>query len=169
MIQAEDVREIMAALRQANISAWLDGGWGVDALVGHQTRAHDDLDLVISLQDAETVMGVLAPLKFRLHEDERPTRFVLTDHQGRGIDFHTVTFDEEGGGIQQLHDGSSYRYPPEGFHGEGSVNDVPMPCLSVEVQVECHLGYQPSENDYHDMHILADHYRVTLPERFQRT
>lgn len=26
---------------------WLDGGWGVDALLGRQTRPHDDMDIVI--------------------------------------------------------------------------------------------------------------------------
>jgi hypothetical protein len=26
---------------------WLDGGWGVDALVGEQTREHEDLNLIV--------------------------------------------------------------------------------------------------------------------------
>lgn len=30
-------------LTAAGIRVWVDGGWGVDALVGRQTRHHDDL------------------------------------------------------------------------------------------------------------------------------
>ena len=38
-----DARLVHAVL-DAVPDAVVDGGWGVDALVGRQTRAHDDLD-----------------------------------------------------------------------------------------------------------------------------
>jgi lincosamide nucleotidyltransferase A/C/D/E len=167
VVTAEDVTEIMSALGQQGVAAWLDGGWGVDALVGHQTRPHGDLDLVISLEDANSAIDALARLGFDLHDDERPTRFVLSDSHHRSIDFHTVTFDGEGGGIQQLQDGNSYRYPPHGFQGKGHVNVVPLPCLIVDVQVECHLGYEPSETDRHDLRLLASNFGVELPEPYR--
>ena len=31
----------------AGFDLWIGGGWGVDALVGHQTRPHDDLGVVL--------------------------------------------------------------------------------------------------------------------------
>jgi lincosamide nucleotidyltransferase A/C/D/E len=34
-------------LQAVGIPIWLDGGWGVDALLGEQTRPHDDLDIVV--------------------------------------------------------------------------------------------------------------------------
>jgi len=34
-------------LRALGIEIWLDGGWGVDALLGEQTRPHKDLDIVV--------------------------------------------------------------------------------------------------------------------------
>jgi len=34
-------------LRALGIEIWLDGGWGVDALLGEQTRPHEDLDIVV--------------------------------------------------------------------------------------------------------------------------
>ena len=46
MMLAHDVLEIVAGLDAAGVRVWLDGGWGVDALIRHQTRDHEDLDLV---------------------------------------------------------------------------------------------------------------------------
>jgi lincosamide nucleotidyltransferase A/C/D/E len=35
----------------AGLVVWLDGGWGVDALLGYRSRPHQDLDLVIARDD----------------------------------------------------------------------------------------------------------------------
>ena len=43
-----DVIEVYSSLLERGIGIWVDGGWGVDALLGRQTRAHADLDIVIS-------------------------------------------------------------------------------------------------------------------------
>jgi lincosamide nucleotidyltransferase A/C/D/E len=40
-----EVLELLAAGAASRV--WVDGGWTVDALVGRQTRLHDDLDLAI--------------------------------------------------------------------------------------------------------------------------
>src|SRR5689334_1515053 len=114
-MHAADVLAVLAALDGAGIPAWLDGGWGVDALAARQTRPHSDLDLVIALDQASRAEVALRPLGFALVEDARPTRFVLGDGAGRQIDCHTVTFDSTGGGIQELPAGPAFRYPPEGF------------------------------------------------------
>jgi lincosamide nucleotidyltransferase A/C/D/E len=52
MMTADDVLEVIDALEGAGVSVWIDGGWGIDALVGEQTRPHDDLDVVIRIEDA---------------------------------------------------------------------------------------------------------------------
>src|SRR4051794_3463078 len=41
-MSAEEVVAIVARLQGAALAVWLDGGWGVDALVRRQTRPHDD-------------------------------------------------------------------------------------------------------------------------------
>ncbi len=43
----EQAVELLGQLEEAGVQVWVDGGWGVDALIGYQTREHDDLDLVI--------------------------------------------------------------------------------------------------------------------------
>jgi lincosamide nucleotidyltransferase A/C/D/E len=163
MMRGADVVEVVGRLDGAGVRAWLDGGWGVDALVGDETRDHDDLDVVIALDDAQAARDALAPLGYALAEDEMPTRFVVRAPGDRRIDFHTVTFDAQGGGVQRLQDGSSWRYPPEGFAGVGRVAGHAMRCLTAEVQVRTHVGYDPDDTDRHDMRLLRDRLGVALP------
>ena len=64
---AELVPEVLGALDEAGVEAWLAGGWGVDALLGEQTRPHLDLDLVFDAdRDGERrALEALAELGFR--------------------------------------------------------------------------------------------------------
>lgn len=66
MMLAHDVLEIADRLDAAGVRAWLDGGWGVDALIRHQTRDHEDLDLVIPLPAADAARHALRALGFRV-------------------------------------------------------------------------------------------------------
>lgn len=163
-----DVLEIVWSLQAAGIDCWLDGGWGVDALLGEQTREHSDLDLLAELKRMPDAIATLSGVGFQLTEDERPTRLVLRDVAGRQIDIHTVVFDEGGGGVQALPGGRSYRYPTEGFSGVGTVGGKRLPCLTAAVQIECHLGYDPTEKDRRDVTLLADRFRLLLPGPYQR-
>ena len=162
-ISARDLLAIVDRLHQARVRIWLDGGWGIDALLGEQTRDRDDLDVVIALDDAQAARDALAPLGYAVVEDELPTRFVVRAPGDRRVDFHTVTFDPAGGGVQRLQDGSSWRYPPEGFSGCGRVDGRAVACLTPEVQVLTHLGYDPDDTDRHDMRVLRDRLGVALP------
>jgi len=164
----ESVLELLGRLRGAGVEAWIDGGWGVDALAGEQTRPHDDLDLVVRLSDAAAIREALAPLGFAEVENELPTRFVLADAVERRIDLHTVEFDESGGGVQTHQDGSAFRYPPEGFT-EGGILGRPVPCISAKIQLACHLGYEPDEKDLHDVHLLHARFGLPLPVPYDTT
>lgn len=163
MMSAQDVIEVLNMLEAAGVASWLDGGWGVDALIGEQTRSHVDLDLVITLDQAAAVRAALRALGFVVVEDELPTRFVMGDSVNRRIDFHTVIFDSAGGGIQRLQDGTSFRYPPEGFADQGHVGALPVRCLSAKVQVLCHTGYMPDADDIHDLRLLHDRLGIASP------
>ena len=163
MMQTLDVLEIVEALNSASMRVWLDGGWGVDALIGRQTRDHDDLDLVLALSEANVAQRTLVALDFTITENEATACFVAHDGRGRRVDVHTVAFDKEGGGLQQLEDGASWRYPPEGFSGSGRVGGRTVACLTAEVQILCHTCYEPDETDHRDMRLLADSYGLALP------
>jgi hypothetical protein len=47
------------------VTVWLDGGAGLDALLGEQTRLHEDLDVAIARQECPPAEESLAALGFR--------------------------------------------------------------------------------------------------------
>lgn len=168
MMTAEDVLAVMGRLTDAGVEVWLDGGWAADAALGEQTRDHDDLDLVGRLGDVEAADEALASLGYRLSLDERPIRVVWDAGNGRSVDYHTIEFDEGGGGIQGLPGGATCRYPPEGFSGIGEIASHRLPCLTPELQVHfCHQGYEPGEKDRHDITSLCERLGLALPEAYR--
>jgi lincosamide nucleotidyltransferase A/C/D/E len=166
MMPAHEVLRVMEKLGESGVSAWLDGGWGVDALLERQTRDHEDLDLVIELRQADAARQALRELAYEMTLDERPTRLVVRSSDGREIDLHTVVLDEDGGGVQHLQNGRSYRYPPEGFARRGKIAGRLLSCLTPEVQLECHTGYDPTDTDRHDVNMLVERFRLPPPKGY---
>ena len=159
--------EAVTTLEAAGVRVVVDGGWGVDALLGEQTREHDDLDIVAALEDIDAILAALAHWRLRIVEDQRPVRCVLGGSGDRRIDVHTVTFDAIGGGVQPQPSGGSFRYPPEGFVA-GAIAGTAVRCISPEVQLLCHLGYEPGETDRHDMELLFQQFDLERPEAYHR-
>ena len=54
------------------MDVWVHGGWGIDALLGEQTRAHDDLDVIIRADDVKALIRVTRELGFAMMTDELP-------------------------------------------------------------------------------------------------
>jgi len=167
VVPADAVLQILDALCAAGLRVWLDGGWGVDALLGTQTRDHEDVDLVVELERIDDVLRTLAPLGYRLATDHLPTRAVLRSADGGQIDLHPVHFDAEGIGWQRGAgpDGNDCPYPADGF-GRGRVLTSAVPCLTAQLQVEHHRGYAPRARDRHDMAALATAVGITLPDPY---
>lgn len=163
-MQPDEVLTVVGALQARNLQVWVDGGWGVDALLGEVTRPHDDVDLVVELKALPEVYRCLSPLGLRLSEDLSPVRVVLRSPHGRQVDLHPVTFAEDGTGWQvgASPDGSDCPYPSEGFT-EGQILETIVPCLSAELQLEHHSGYLPRDRDRSDMIRLAGRFGLDLP------
>jgi lincosamide nucleotidyltransferase A/C/D/E len=160
---------ILDLLERASIEVWLDGGWGVDALLGHPSRPHKDIDLVVRVSDVPRMMDTLAAEGFVLHDGQIPQSFVLEDTEGLQIDVHSIVFDEVGNGVYRMQNGVDWIYPAEGFKGRGFVGDRPVQCLSATTQVLCHAdGYEPAEKDIQDMELLRQKYGVQLPPSLRR-
>jgi len=161
---AAAVVELLDRLAAAGIETWLDGGWGVDALIGTQSRPHKDVDLIPRVADVPRLLALLAPRGFAIREGAPPDSFVLADGRGLEIDVHAVTFDDQGGGIYRMENGEDWRFAPDSFDGRGVVAGRACRCLSAEAQVLGHAqGYEPTEKDRRDMRLLADRFGVELP------
>jgi lincosamide nucleotidyltransferase A/C/D/E len=154
---------VLDVLEAVGIDVWLDGGWGVDALLERQTRGHDDLDLVVELAQADRIIELLHGLGYSQVAGAPPKSFVMVDARGRQVDIHPVKFDAQGGGVYQMDDGNEWVYPSEGFKGVGSVNERPVRCLSPEVQVLVHAGYELTRKDYRELYLLRERFGVEPP------
>lgn len=161
-MSAADLVRVLERLEEAGVSVWLDGGWGVDALLGQQTREHDDLDLVAELSDSERIVEALRGLDYVVVAGVPPRSFVLVDPVGRQVDVHPVVF-VEGGGRYEMDEGRQWLYPEQGFHGRGSVAGTSVHCLSPEVQVLVHAGYELRE-DYRELFLLRERFGVVVPD-----
>jgi lincosamide nucleotidyltransferase A/C/D/E len=138
-------------LQAVSADVWIGGGWGIDALLGTQTRAHRDLDLMHRHEQEPTVVATLAEAGFTESLDWRPVRFVVADAQGREIDLHPLVFAPDGSATQASTDpGCPFIYPAASFV-TGEIQSRTVPCLSAEQQVYFHQGYEPTDRDRHDM------------------
>jgi lincosamide nucleotidyltransferase A/C/D/E len=163
-MDAPSLIRVVDRLERNDIDVWLDGGWGVDALLGEETREHDDLDLVAELRHSERSVDLLRGLGYELVAGAPPKSFVLVDELGRQVDVHPVTFDAEGGGVYQMEGGREWIYPAQGFSGQGRVEGRTVRCLSPEVQVLVHAGYELGEKDYRELYLLRERFGVHLPD-----
>lgn len=160
MMAALDVLSVLNLLDVQAIEVWLDGGWGVDALFGEQTREHDDLDLVIDATRVGEAQQLLEAVGFAVERDWLPTALALRDANGRAIDLHPVALTADGGGDQTLLDGALFHYGPP---APGCVDGQVVRCVALETQLLCHLGYEPDDDDRADMRRLAERFGVALP------
>lgn len=152
---------LIDSLERSAIEIVVDGGWGVDALLGSETRQHDDLDLVITMELAEEGRDVLEDEGFVLTLDERPVRMQFHDLDGHGVEFHTVVVDERGA-WQTQPDGSRFLYPASGLSTTGTIGGRQVRCISPELQVSCHSDYTRSEKDEWDLNALHEAFGIDI-------
>src|SRR3954471_14934729 len=99
-MQLTEVIRVLDALADAGIPAWLEGGGGVDALVGHQTRAHRDVDVDIDASQEAEALAVLQTLGYEIETDWRPNRVELGLSGLGWIDVHPLQFQRDGSALQ---------------------------------------------------------------------
>jgi lincosamide nucleotidyltransferase A/C/D/E len=164
VMTAEDALELIMLFEQNQIEVTLDGGWGVDALIGQQTRAHTDLDIVIAYNDVTRLRELLEARGYRDEPDPeaRECNFLMGDGLGHYVDIHTVSFDP----VEHPEYGSDY--PIESLNGKGSISGYPVRCISLEYMVKFHTGYEVDETDFHDVKALCQHFGIEMPAVYNR-
>ena len=141
-------------LSAAGARVWIDGGWGVDALLGRQTRVHGDLDLGVARPDLELVVELLAGVGYAVTDRRYEQVTVqLTAADGSRVDLHPST-PLEGGGTEQVDfDGNRYFIGPA---VGGEIAGEAVRCLPVQAQVRAHSGYELRPTDLHDLASLRE-------------
>jgi lincosamide nucleotidyltransferase A/C/D/E len=166
---ARDVTEFYRQLEVLGIEIWIDGGWGVDALLGEQTRTHADLDIVGQQKDLASVIAFLEKRGFHElpREDSRPWNFVMGNGKDKEIDLHVIVFDEAGNGLYGPPECGEGMYPSDALQGRGTVAGMPVRCISPEFQIRSHMGYPSNEADVKDVTALARRFGLHTPEEYQ--
>lgn len=138
----------------ADIPVWIAGGWGIDALVGRQTRQHLDLDLLFNRDHEGLVIAMLERKAYSETVDWRPGRFVMNDGT-RELDLHPMEVLDAGGAILHTHTDQRFAFRRIDFV-EGRIDDRTVPCLSAAKQWEFHQGYEPTDKDRRDLELLKE-------------
>jgi len=163
-MRAQDVVRVLDALEGGGVDVWVNGGWGVDALLEEQTREHDDLDIVVAVDHVPALIVLLANLGYSEIKawPDSPEVIVLRDPDDRRVDMHPVRFDDEGRGIQRIEGGRDWAYPAAGFAGTGTIGGRAIRCLTPEAQILCHADYELDEDDIRDVEALRARFGVEL-------
>jgi lincosamide nucleotidyltransferase A/C/D/E len=167
LMPAEYVTTLITLFENSAIRVWVDGGWGVDALLGEQSRPHRDLDIAVDRDVLSQVVALLTTSGYEVFQDELPTRVELGDDQGHRVDIHPLTFDSRGNGLQDLRDGTCGIYTAEGLSGKGLIHGVVVNCLSPALQMRFHEGYKPDEHDVKDVYALHHRFGIDVPEEYR--
>lgn len=155
-MKATDVIDLYVALENLGIKIWVDGGWAVDALLGKQTRQHEDLDIAVEHKN-------MARLKEHLEsqgyaeiqgDEEKKWDGVWRDNAGHEIDAHAFSFDADNHVMEENH-WAGFR--KNSLAGSGLIAGTIVRCASLEHLLRTHDGTKRNlrEKDHKDMEILC--------------
>jgi lincosamide nucleotidyltransferase A/C/D/E len=155
---------VVTRLRRASVDFWIEGGWGVDALLGEETRPHDDLDIGVRLDDLPRLEKALA--EFRRSDAEWPSAIVYEDAARGRVDAHPLLFDAEGDGWQANASGlSPHKWPRNGLRGRGRIAGVEVPCITAELQLRWHVYPEFDDIDWRDVQLVGERFGLEPPEQ----
>ncbi len=167
MIRASGVVDLHRQLIERGVDWCIVGGWGVDALVGEQTRPHKDLDVLLPLAAMNEALSLLAEQGFHLAyawEESQPvvcghplvgmpapSAFVLDHRDGRQVDVHV--YDVREGKVSALWD-TDRTLRPDDLAAVGTIDAVQVRCMSAAMQLVCHQGYNLPAAQAEDVRLL---------------
>jgi len=165
-MEAEDVLNLYKLFKENDIEVWIDGGWGIDALLGKQTRPHKDLDIAINHKDKPKFRKLLEERGYKdlVRSDTSDWNFVLGDDKGKEVDVHTFLFDEGGNNVYGTD------YPKQSLTGTGIINGESVNCIAPEWVVKFHAqaAYEPKEKDLQDVNAICDKFSIEPPENYKK-
>ncbi|MHB9861075.1 nucleotidyltransferase domain-containing protein [Streptomyces sp. YIM S03343] len=168
---AADVLAVLDTLRRAEVRGWLAGGWGVDALLGLQTRRHGDVDVVLAWDGGveERARSALAglgfqPLRDQVFSDDRllSVRWAVDDGlvvvDLLPVDLARRPFTA----LRSMRETSQTAAATVVTSADpapddcGVVSGHVVPCLPLRLQLAAHQGYPPRRSDRHDIALLQE-------------
>ena len=153
-----DVTELLTARR---VPHWLFGGWAVDFAVGHVTREHSDVEIIVWRRDLDAVHGLLAELGFDAHEREEWCVDYRRSADGELLMVSLLAHNDAG---QTITPGpfAGWPWPESAFQGPpGQLGDVAVPMITADEQARVKefyfgaaTGDPPRRKDVEDIAVL---------------
>jgi lincosamide nucleotidyltransferase A/C/D/E len=154
-VRPDAVVHWLGVLEAAGVRCWLAGGWGVDALVGRQTRVHRDLDLVLDRAHTETALRVLhahgfAHVRPAIGRADQYVRGHFLPHREllQRTDLLTVDMHPVDPATWAVDLGIAEPFT------NGRVDGRAVGCLSVEAQRVGHQGFRLAARHRRDLRLL---------------
>ncbi len=162
-VEAQDAAALYRMITDRGMQCWVVGGWGVDALLGRQTRTHKDLDVLTLLDDLLTLTEVLSAHGFvrtLVWEENRwlgdqATAFVVEDDRGRQLDVHVMRTPTAPAW------NADWPYEPDALDGRGVIAGTPVDCATAAVQIAWHEEYELPPAHARDLRLLRELHRTS--------
>ena len=163
MITEKDAIALINLAESLEINVFIDGGWGVDALLGEQTREHQDIDLFVEERQAARFIHALhqGGFKERTEAYSTPNHIVFADADRRTVDLHLFNYDADGCIVFE-----GETYPADTFSGEGYIGKKKVSCIPPQAQVAFHTGYAFDDNDIRDVLALCRRFHLPVPNEY---
>lgn len=160
---AERVVELYRLFEDNGVEIYIDGGWGVDALLEEQTREHADLDIAIDHAHEAKMRELLDKRGYKVVQtnDKTEWQYVLGNGESL-IDVHVFGFDEKGNNTYGT------KYPKDSLTGMGKINGQAVRCIEPNWMVQFHTRYELADTDRHDVKALCDKFGIPLPESHKK-
>jgi lincosamide nucleotidyltransferase A/C/D/E len=172
-MSAADVLAITLLLKQAEIEHWLIGGWGLDALLGEQTRPHADLDLVIRRTQRQTAISTLRHQGFLIYDHWSAGPIDLTVHlvnrrRRQAVELHLTEIGSESWTERLRALGEPEGLEIDTLEDSGMIEGHRVSCLSAVAQLTLHLGYDIAPEDRSDVALLCSRFGLPCPTSYRR-
>ncbi|MGB8383757.1 MAG: hypothetical protein WCG47_21345 [Dermatophilaceae bacterium] len=163
-----DVLEVLALADAADVRLWIDGGWGVDALLGRQSRDHGDLDVAVEARHLEPLVEILRASGFTKVDEKGATawNFLMARPHGPVVDLHVIVLDADGNGILGPPDAGN-SYPAAALTGRGTLGGRVVDCITAEWAVRFHDAYPGDAKDRADVQALCERFGLAVPQQYQ--
>jgi lincosamide nucleotidyltransferase A/C/D/E len=159
---AEKVVQLYQLFENNGVEVWVDGGWGVDALLEEQTREHADLDIAVEHKYESKLLELLGLRDYKVVKtnDKTDWVYVMSDGQNE-VDVHVFGFDKDDNNVYGT------KYPKDSLTGTGKINGQTVRCISPEWMVKFHTRYELAITDVHDVKALCAKFKIPLPDKFK--
>ena len=155
--------DLLKSIEAIGIPVWIGGGWGIDALIGSQTRPHDDIDVYIEKRNGDAFIEMLFSKGYSEVQTEYTTaeHTVWRDFSGNTVDLHLFEFGETDTLCFM-----DWTFPANVLNGEGIVGGIKVQCFTAEAQLLFHQGYEHSKKDVKDVLLLCKTFGFDVPSEY---